>query len=635
MQTGALPDLGPYAPFADRFYNEVMPRVLMRRLNENPAKVDMQDIATRYNGDYVIPLPDAHGEPQFPALAAAIVADTIETAATRANDTDPQIRAPAASGKGADNRALRRRSAWYGVWHDSHLPLKLGRAYRHHFGFGQACFLVEPDFATHKPRIYTRSPLYAYPEPMEPDEVRRPNDIAFIYGYSVEMLLAKFGDTPALRRFIANSKSPEDDLFDVVEWWDNEYFYVAVLGIRPKEALYSTGVTYYSLERPLDHAFLISAGVNRVGHVPIVCGNQITLDRQISSLRRILPIGDLSNKLAALEFLAVEKAVIPDRYVIGAENRTPRIVSGRWEDGRTGKVNILQDVQAVGELRSITGPMTQPFQSNLERIQRLSTGTSSVFSGENSGAIRSGQTLSQLQAASIDPRMKEAHRIFGYMLAEINESVAETAKAYFPRRKYTVFTGLSGDDEHVEYRPVDIWDESTENSVTYPMPGMDSVNATLAAGNLVSSGLIGRRTAREKHPDIPDPDTAEREVLMEEVRAAVLTGLQQGAVSGTLAMEDLAYIVKRIDEGDKLEEAVEKAQKKAQERQAQMAPEPGMDQMTAPEAQPGLNPAGMAGSEQPEAGPPGGGGGGLGALLAAMGAPPGGGAPPVPQGAPA
>ena len=115
---------------------------------------------------------------------------------------------------------------------------------------------------------------------------------------------------------------------------------------------------------------------------------------------------------------------------------------------------------------------------------------------------------------------------------------------------------------------------------------------------------------------ISDPDLEHDRIIQEGIEAALLASIQQQAVdpSGPYQPEDLAYLTRLVVEQNvTLYEAVKRTDQRARDRQAAMVP-PG-----APEAMPGLAPAGM-GAESPMAPPQGPAGpGGLEGLLAQLG----------------
>lgn len=614
--TGEL-SVASYEPF---WLNYAVPTVQARRMSDSPLKRAMQDIATRYNGDFTIPLPEVEGEPEFPALSAAIIADAVDSSATRANDTIPSILAPAVDPTAANHllRARTRRRVWGARWNDSQLPLRLSRAYRQLFGYGTFCLLVVPDMHTGCAKVETRDAMTAYPEPMGPDEVRAPLNVGFVYGRSAAWIRARYPQ--AIRLIDKYSGAKSDDTWDMLEWIDGERILVGILGKRQpgnSDRRYNSDGSWswgYGADGPLDQALLLHAGPNRAGMVPGVCPSAVTLDKLVSSLKRIVPITDLLNKISALDFLAGEKAVFPDMFALSDDHGTATIVNGAWEPGSSGRINLLKNVRQVGELNHNTGPATNALMSYLERAARLSSGNTSLQQGELSGSVRSGQTINQLGAFAVDPRIKEAHQIMAYSLEVINEGIAAVEMGWWPNTSYVVFSGWAGDNGHVKYTPSELWPESRQSVVQYPMPGMDVFNAGVALQNAVGARMMSRKTARARHPLIDDSDLEERQITEEVLEDAIQMAAMQAVGGGQMALTDLVAIRKMVREGKSLDEAMLKVQEEAQARQAQQVqvPEdPGL--AAAPEAMPGINApgsGGAAGEMPPGAGGPGGPGAG-------------------------
>ncbi|HLT69591.1 MAG TPA: hypothetical protein VKZ72_05465 [Acidimicrobiales bacterium] len=585
-------------PVPDRYrryedaWHRAVETVHHRRLTDTLVKRQMMDVAERYNNAIVFPLHDVEGEPEFPALAAQIISDAVDGFATRANDTLPSLWAPAVdpTAQSHRRRAELRKEAWGATYYESHLPLRLAKGYRQLYGYGTFCLFVEPDHEAKRARIVTRDPMLTYPEPMGTDEIRAPRDIAFVYGRSPQHLKALY---PEVAEFIDRHTTSDDDLWDVLEWQDAEHCFIGILGKRATQSYlrrYSaTGQVLYG-DHSMDQSFLLRAYPNRAGMVTAVCPAAVTLDRMIATVSRIIPHTDVLNKLAALDFIASEKAVFPHLVVLGENGQEPEIVGGQFHDGRTGKVNLVQNARTVQTLNLAPGPQTQVQMSNLERAARLSSGNPAVFQGESTGSIRSGQTVTQLASYSVDPRLKEAHRIIGYALEVINEAVAATELGYWPRRKYTVFSGWEGTNRHVTYRPVDIWTETRKSVVAYPMPGMDAQNATVAIAALNQARMLSRRTGMAKHPLVDNPDAEERALIEEALDDAIVMSGVQLVASGQMAWTDLARVRELVREGKMIEDAIAQAQQEAQERQATAAQGPiAPDQVLPPGAMPGLN----------------------------------------------
>lgn len=601
---GVMPHLKQHE---DRWQDAVA-TIYHRRLHDSPTKRRMQEVAERYNNSVVYALNDVEGEPSFPPLAGAIIADAIDSHSTRANSTSPILTAPATTTEteAARRRARNRRHAWAATWGENQLRLKLGRVYRQLYAYATFCISVYPDHDQKRPIIETRDPLMAYPEPMNSDEVRRPANIGFVYGQSPETLKRLY---PSIADWVNKNTGSDDDLWDILDWYDPEWRYIGILGKRGNESFRrrydAQGQYIMEADQPLNQALLLRAAPNRSGVVPAVCPQQVTLDRQMSAITRIIPIADVMNQVAAMQFISTEKAIWPHLFVLGEQGNEPELLSGQIVDGRTGEANLVRDVSDIKTLQVAPSPETHVLMSNLERSARLATGNPSLQQGEMSPSVRSGQTINQLAAASIDPRIEEAHIVMQYALKTINEIVAETQKGYWPDRKYTVFSEWPGSNRHVTYRPRKIWGETTLNAVTYPVPGMDAQGANIILQQLVEGRMLSRRSAREHHPLVSqmDPDDQNRQIMEEAVDDAISMAMLDQVSKGMLAFTDLGALRKKIRAGKMIEEAMEEVQAEAQERQATEAPPPEPGQVIAPEALPGINAPEAGGQAPPPASP--------------------------------
>lgn len=609
----------------DNAFLQAVQTISRLRDQDAPYRREMADIAMRYNGDFTIPLRDVEGEPTFPAIAASIIADSIDSSATRANDTFPSIAVPALTASDFQRtQATNRKRAWYGHWHEDNIPIKLARAYRHLFGYGTFCTMVTPDHRLGRATIRVHDPLFAYPEPTQPDEIRPPHFIGMVYGRSPAELKAMFPEATAL---IDAHTTHHDDLWDVLDWTDDGHLLpgvplkmVGILGRRYPDHRTRTstqGVPYpITVDGPFDQAKLLRAYPNRAELVPGVCPSGVTLDRQNSALTKILPIVDLLNKAYALNFIASERDIFPDRYVIGVEGKTPRLVNGNWKDGRTGEVNLIQDATAVGQLRDTAGPLTQALLSNLERNARLSGGESSLSQGELSGSVRSGQTVNQLAGLSIDPQVKEAQHIMSYALASINESIARVEKGYFPSSKITLFSGWQADPDEITYTPTSLFD-SIRNAVSYAMPGLDAQGASVALGQLLQLNLMSKATARAKHPLIDAGEMEEDQSIKELWKEGLAQMAIQQVQAGNMPLTSIVELNKLVQGGMDPIAAVSQVHDELQKLQASQPP-PQPDGTAPPESQPGVNDPNAGGQAAPPGTPPPSGAAGLQAVLAAM-----------------
>jgi hypothetical protein len=395
---------------------------------------------------------------------------------------------------------------------------------------------------------------------------------------------------------IGRRGAPPDQMWDMVEWIDEDETVVGILGPRTME-----NPTFVE-QRAGSGGMELRRWENRTGMCPVAIPRRVTLDRIAGQMDSIVGIVDWMARLMALDVLAAEKDVFPDVAVIGEDNRMPELAGGEWQDGRTGNVNLVTGAKAIQTMHTTPGPMTERVLGALERTGRMSSGATPLYGGDNPNSLRTGRAIDTIGGFSVDPMVAELQGIVARSLERcINPAIMETEKGYWPSKKYVVFSGMRGDQEAVEYTPEEHF-ETTANVVVYSFPGTDLSQITVALAQLNGTGMISQHTARTEHPLIDNPEQEERKLVQERLADALLTGLQQQAAGGAIPPADVGRILALVARGQELHEAVDQAQREAQERQAQQAPAPMEGQVTAPEAQPGLAQPGM-GAEQPQAMP--------------------------------
>ena len=472
------------------------------------------------------------------------------------------------------------------------------RAYRHLAGYATTALVVYPDYNLGMPKIEVRDPLGVYPEPKAAEDYDIPRNCGCGYGKSGDWLRANY--SAAREEFggpVGKEKDARQELWDVAEWIDEDHIVIGIMGPR---------YTRNPQAQPLHTTQLeLSRYPNRAGMPCVITPGRITLDKSASSVSNIVGMTDLMAKLMALEIVAQEKAIFPDRYIIGRSGQVPMIVGGEWKDGREGEVNVLLDAEQIGELHSTPGQGTNIAIDRLERNARVSTGTVPQIGGESYGALRTGRGIDALMGASLDPRVQELQETMEAHLPYLNECIFATYRGYFDDQKFVTFTGFAGDFGHVEFTPQEHF-ETFDNVVSHSIPGADVQGTTIQLGQLLQMKGISLNTFRVKHPFVDDPEAEGRRVDEEQLEDAVMAGIQNQAAQGTMPIIYVATIEKFRKDGHDIFESIRLADEEIREQQAQEIPEPGEGQMMAPEAAPGLaGPPGAPGPPTPEGAPPG------------------------------
>lgn len=564
-----------------RDWDEITQLVTVRRNARGQLLEAMMDVRERYNGDWVIPDLGADSAPFTPT----IVADAIDHNALRAASVMPDIAAPAFSTTGtARDRARGRRGAWLYTWEKSELNLHLRRAYRHLFGYATTALEVIPDFKHECIKVVVRDPLHAFPEPKAAEDLSPPRDCAYIYGKSPEWLLARYpgaaaaaGVKPKGGGYLAG-----DELWDVVEWVDENAIVVGILG--PRADARSAGWSASHI-RPVE----IARWENRAGRCTTVIPQRVTLDRVASAVANATGIADMQARLMQLHLVALEKSIVPDTYITGSSSAPPKVVGG-WRDGRTGEVNEILDATSIGQLRQEPSQTALAMVDRLERNARVNTGTVPAFQGESFGGARTGRGLDALLAASVDPRIQEAQEIMAARLTDVNHIVGEAYKGYWGAKSYKVYAGWNTDTELTEFNPGSDFAETTENKAFYAIPGTDIVGFNVVLGQLAGIEALSLESFRRLHPYIKDADGEKRRVLVQKLRQAAEMQILARASDpqGGMTPTDMANLIRAVEDGDDLHVAIDKAQAAAQARQAQEAPPPPEGMNAAPETMPGL-----------------------------------------------
>ena len=566
-------------------FEEIVGIIRQRQDIQSPLLSKMIEIKERYNGEYVIPLPSMDEEPVLPPLTPALISENIDAIAQRAASVTPYIGCPAIDpskerGKRSRQYADIRKRALAATWYQNKYKLKMRRAYRHLAGYATTALVVNPDFENGMPKIEVRDPLGVYPEPQAAENYDVPRNCAFVYGKSGDWLRANY---PAARQEnggpVASDDNARQELWDVCEWIDEQDIVIGIMG--PRYNHFNQTYPYHSTQLEL------SRYVNLAGMPCVITPGRVTLDKISSSVSNIVGMVDLMAKLMALELIAQEKAIFPDRYIIGRSGQVPMIVGGEWKDGREGEVNVLLDAEQIGELRGSPDQNTNIAIDRLERNARVSTGTVPQIGGESYGALRTGRGIDALMGASLDPRIQELQEIMEGHLPHLNECLFATYKGYWGGKTISTFTGYAGDFGQVEFTPDEHF-ETFDNVVSHSVPGADVQGTTIQLGQLLQMKGISLSTFRTKHPFIEDPEAEGRRVDEEQLEEAVLASIQQQAVQGALPIVYIAKIEKFRKKGFDIFEAVEKADEEIRKEQAAMAPPPEEGQVISPEEAMGL-----------------------------------------------
>lgn len=592
-----------------RTWEEIDDIVRTRQLARLPVLRKMLDVRDRYNGDWVLPYPTDDDAPDLPPTTPLLIAEGIDHHGRQAGSVLPYFSVPTLDVAAEDGPlsmvgADLRRRGLKACWRASKAQKQLRRGYRHLAGYASLALSVELDPAARVaiPTFSAIDPLSVYPEEKAPEDLTPIADCALIHGKSRGWIRRTWPQSRAEYGGTVPATASTEELWDVVCWIDDTDVVYGVIG--PRSWSTARGSDVSAPVTVTGTGMEIGRYPNWAGRCTVVTPWAIGLDRLVSQIGNLVGTVDLQGRLQALAVVAGEKAIFPDRYIIGHGAQAPQIVSheGVWQDGRTGRANIVHNADSVGELRSTPDPNSLQVIDRLERTTRVSSGLVSQVGGETAGAMRTGRAMESMYAAAVDPRIQELHDTVAPELEHVNEIMLELWRNHpdCKGRRYTLFSGY-GERDAFEFTPgTDI--VSVENCVEYAVPGADVQGTTINLGQLTGAGLMSKDTARNRHPYIADPMAESRRILEESLEEAATTLLLTKAQSGELTLQDLARIERHTRTSHDIFAAIREAEEEVRAEQAQMPVSP--DGAPLPEMQAGLSgmpaPAGQLPVPPPE-----------------------------------
>lgn len=574
----------------DRLYRE-------RKKANEPFMGRMREIAELANGEVHVVHPELDVNEK--ATVVNLFPGGLDALATRAASVQPdQSWPPLRDGfQAAEMRARDRRQAGLAWWDMGNIPLQDRSRFRFFFGFGCMPVTVMPTSTSvldkrDIPHWRTRSPLTAYPSPVEDKTDMEPADAIFACRRSRAWLVARYGGAMARLDTGPRDSARPDDMFDVLEYIDCDEIVLCCAGRSSGQGGLYTPSGYIQASACVE----LERIPNRANMPLAVFPGRITLDRMQGALDQMLPAYHRAAKLDSLNLIAIARGIFPDTYVVGhpGDPQSPEIITDA--DGMMGIIGEVAHGQVI-----TLGNMTAAAQATdmaidrLERSQRLVAGLPSELGGESGSNIRTARRGEQVLGSAIDMPIQEAQEIMAASKeAELRRGVA-IMKGWFGGTKTSFYVPRDGTKPKLlDYTPNETF-ETDDVDVKYSAPGTDVNGQMILIGQGINIGLFSEQTAREMSSFVEDPVLERDRVEIEGIRRALLTSLEQQATQGSLAPEQIALIakIKWATHGE-LEDVVLEAHRQAQEQQAAQA------QMTpgSPETQPGL------GGGQPAQGTP-------------------------------
>ena len=549
--------------------------------DRGPLLLKMRELRDHVNGDEIIPLNELDRNAR--SNVASLITQGLDQMSTRVASTMPSpYFPPLREGQDRSQKLARdRKRAMLSIWDHNRMNMKMRRRARHLLAYSNSPVVIKPDFRTLTPKWHIRNPLDTFPCSMDDPDDPVPYDCIFAYSKPAQWLLHNYGHM--VSGVLRMGKIGHDTRFTILEYVSANEIVLCVLGQERKE--WMTGPMGLGLE-----VVELERMVNRTGMPLAVVPHRITLDRPSGQFDGMIGPYFTRARLQALTEIAIERGIFPDEYLVARPGENPEII--QVADGKTGQLGVVKggDIQ---QLQTNPGYKTDVAMDRLERQERLEGAIPAEFGGESGTNIRTGRRGESILAATIDFRVQEAQAIFESSLLEEDRVAIAIEKAYWGSQTKSFYLG--GRKAGItDYTPNKLW-ETDFHYVTYPAAGSD-VNALIVGlGQRLGTGLMSKESAREADPLITDPEFEKDRIVAESLESALLASIQQQAAdpNGPYQPDDLAYIVQQVKSNKmELAEAIQAAQKRAQERQATPV-EPG-----APEAMPGLATPGM-GAEQP------------------------------------
>jgi hypothetical protein len=555
---------------------------------QGPILNQMREVRQLANGDVIVPLNELDRNTR--SSVANLLVQGLDQMSMRVSSTMPSPYFPALrEGQDRSMRLARdRKRAMLAIWDDNRMNMKMRRRARHLLAYSNSPVFIKPNFDKRIPEWQLRNPLDTFPAPSVDIDNPVPDNCIFTYGRTYRWLTQNYGD--AINGILRVGNPSWDTMFKILEYvCDNEVVTV-VLGaektLDPMTGAYSMGAPAVELERV----------INKTGMPLVVVPQRITLDKPHGQFDGLLGMYYTRARLQALTEIAIERGIFPDEYLVARQGDNPEII--QIADGKTGQLGVVKggDIQ---QLQTNPGYKTDVALDRLERQERLEGAIPAEFGGESGTNIRTGRRGDSVLAATVDFRVQEAQDIFASSMVQEDKIAIAIEKTYWGNSSKSFFIpGMGGGVK--DYTPNKMW-ETDFHYVSYSAAGSDVNNLIVGLGQRLGTGLMSKESAREADPLISDPELERDRIVAEGIEAALLSSIQAQAAdpNGPYQPDDLAYVAEQVQSNKmSLPEAIMAAQKRAQERQAAMAPQ------GAPETMPGLSAPGM-GMEQPVAGPSG------------------------------
>ena len=542
----------------------------MNRLAARHAR--MREVSDVYYGRVELPLPELNKRER--AAVPNLCRQGTDQLARRVASVLPNQTWPAARPgiKVSEDRADLRRQVAYGWWEHSKMRKVLRRRGRWYISYASAPVVIRPDNTLRIPRWEPFSPFDMFPS-VENLDSYTPNDVILRHARTLGWVKNNYPEAYGKLRKRHNHSL--DDVITALEYIGPDEVVWCACGQESKGYEPHAG-------SPGDMSVELTRVLNRAEMCWAVIPEQTCLDAPAGQFDDILGMYATQAAMMALQIIASRNAIWPKTWLVNPNSMAiPQIVQDPDpKNGTPGVVtNGILDRQNLDP-----GFRGQEVIDRLEYSQRQTAGLPAELGGSGSQNVRTGRRGSQIMSASIDFTIAEAQDALAEALHDENLRAAAIDRAYFNRSK-TFYVSTKGARGKVEYTPADIWDDSTEHIVEYPIAGTDLSDLVINGGQRVGMGTMSKRSFMEIDPLVSDADAEEQRVKLEGLEAAFFTGIQTMASNpeGPWQVPDLTRLAKKmISENKVWWVAAAELQEEKQAEQAQGAP------MGSPETMPGL-----------------------------------------------
>lgn len=590
-----------------RSLSDITQLLSVRRAERGQLMEAARVMSNHYNGRITIPLPELNDNE--PAAVANLIGQGIDQHAMRIASHMPDITCPPVRpGDAPEQRAKSRRLACYGWLETNGVDLLQGKRARQFVAYAGSPVWLRADKKLKVPAWDVQSFLDTYPSPPKNPLDYRPDDCIFIVTRTWRWLTKTYPTQANVIKTLVNSNTPlhDDDLIELAKYVDDTEIVLVAVGrgqmAMHTQAEYGIGgaqiVQLGSFGQRDSWGVELERDEHYIGQTPVVFPHRLSLDSPKGQFDDTLGMFQMQARLMALEVNAAAKAVYPDTWMVERLNESAEIVT--MADGLRGIIGYVKGAQ-IENLQTQPGVQTGPIMDRLERGMRQNAAIPADFGGESGTNIRTDARGQSVLAAAVDFHIDEAQRIFARSLKAELEIAADIDKAYWGKVKKSYWVTWGGAPGRLDYTPDDVWGEDKTILVTNAFSGLDINARQVAIGQMVAGGQLSTETAMEQNPLIMDKFREKARIVGEGLEKALLASLQSMAEQGAIHAVDIGFILRTMRGGEvSLEDAVDQAQARAQERQASSG-EPGTPAGPAepgsPDAQPGI----AAGGGQPPA----------------------------------